>query len=164
MKSLSFKNFRSLKDIDEIQLSPITILVGKNSSGKSTLIRSFPLLKQTVVTRKNEPILWYDKDFVDFGSFKESLNSNIVYDEGSILSTEGIEIGFKFNIRNTTYSRPRFPYKETAKKDILSRDIQVKIEVYEKYIKKCVFIIGDYSIQFDLIEVCDEKNNNIYSH
>jgi len=49
-------------------------LVGENSSGKSTFLRSFPLFRQSEEVKKIGPILWYGK-YVDFGSFNESVNS-----------------------------------------------------------------------------------------
>ncbi|ARW12131.1 AAA family ATPase [Acetobacter ascendens] len=42
------KNFKSLKDPKERFFSPITILAGANSSGKSSIIQSILLLKQTL--------------------------------------------------------------------------------------------------------------------
>ncbi|MGR3184825.1 AAA family ATPase [Bacillus subtilis] len=74
MKKIKIKNLRSLVDTGYIELKPLTIVVGKNSSGKSTFIRSLPLIKQTVETRTKDPILWYSNRLVDFGSFKESIN------------------------------------------------------------------------------------------
>ena len=76
LKKIRIKNLRSLIDTKEVEIKPLTILVGKNSTGKSTFLRFFPLMKQTLMTRKNEPILWYGKDYVDFGSFKESISKN----------------------------------------------------------------------------------------
>ena len=39
MKSIGIKNLRSLKNVEQIEIKPITILVGRNSSGKSTFLR-----------------------------------------------------------------------------------------------------------------------------
>jgi AAA15 family ATPase/GTPase len=66
---------RRLKLVPPIELKPITILVGKNSSGKSSFLRAFPLLPQSLMTRTSSPILWYG-DFVDFGSFDISVSNN----------------------------------------------------------------------------------------
>lgn len=41
MKSIRVRNLRSLKDTDEIEIKRINILVGTNSSGKSTFLRVF---------------------------------------------------------------------------------------------------------------------------
>ena len=71
MDSIGVNNLRSLKSI-HVDLKPITIFIGKNSAGKSTLLRTLPLLKQTFETHTSEPVLWYGK-YVDFGDFDQSL-------------------------------------------------------------------------------------------
>ena len=76
MLSIGVQNLRSLYNIDEIEIKPITVLLGKNSAGKSTFLRMFPLLKQSNEERTSEPILWYG-DYVDFGDFEESKCKNI---------------------------------------------------------------------------------------
>jgi predicted ATPase len=67
---IRIKNFRSLKDTKFIDIKPITVLVGKNSSGKSTFLRTFPMFKQSVEERTKTPILLYG-NYVDFGSYKD---------------------------------------------------------------------------------------------
>lgn len=91
MKSLKIKNLRALKDTGDIELKPLTVLVGKNSSGKSTFLRFFPLLKQSFTRTTNEPVLWYEQTGVDFGSFKESFNKKAINK-----SYEFMEFTFKF--------------------------------------------------------------------
>lgn len=78
MKAIQIKNFRSLKDTGTQVLSPITVLVGQNSSGKSTFLRAFPLLKQSISKRTEGPILWAGDvdDYVDFGSFEETVTND----------------------------------------------------------------------------------------
>ena len=46
--SLSLENFKSFKKLDELKIKPLTILLGKNSCGKSSIIQSLLLLKQTL--------------------------------------------------------------------------------------------------------------------
>jgi predicted ATPase len=75
MESIQIKNLRSLMNTGEINIKPITILVGKNSSGKSTFIRTFPLFKQSSQVKKTQDLLWYGP-LVDFGSFQESVCKN----------------------------------------------------------------------------------------
>ena len=74
MDALRIKNLRCLTDTGRVPLRPITLLVGRNSSGKSTFLRAFPLLRQSVETPRESPILWYHERFVDFGSFQEAVN------------------------------------------------------------------------------------------
>lgn len=73
IKAVRFKNLRSLVDTGDIELKPITILVGRNSAGKSTFARALPLIRQSCEEDKRAPILWYGR-LVDFGDFKTSLN------------------------------------------------------------------------------------------
>jgi len=56
----------------EIELLPITILVGRNSAGKSTFLRSLPLIRQSLETRTSAPILWYGH-LVDFGDLTTAI-------------------------------------------------------------------------------------------
>ena len=75
LKAIQIKNVRSLVDTGAVPLSPITVLVGENSSGKSTFLRTFPLVKQSIMKRTDGPLLWAGDldDYVDFGSFSETL-------------------------------------------------------------------------------------------
>ncbi len=84
------QNLRSIKDSGEIKLKPIMILLGVNSSGKSTFLRSFPLFTQSVDKKLRGPIAWFDNSFVDFGDFKTAKNR---YAEES----EGISFYYRFN-------------------------------------------------------------------
>ncbi|MDX2354888.1 AAA family ATPase [Stutzerimonas xanthomarina] len=74
MDSIRLKSFRSLKDTGPIELKPITFLLGQNSSGKSTFLRSFALLKQSINVRAREPFLWVG-ELVDFGGISETLST-----------------------------------------------------------------------------------------
>ncbi|WP_289240962.1 AAA family ATPase [Delftia sp.] len=73
LKSLGIKNLRSLKNIPPVPISPITVLIGRNSVGKSTFARIFPLIRQSVERRKKSPILWFG-DYVDFGSLSQAVH------------------------------------------------------------------------------------------
>jgi hypothetical protein len=69
------QNLRRLENVAAIDIRPITVLVGRNSSGKSTFLRALPLLRQSITTRTSSPILWYG-DWVDFGDFDGSVFDN----------------------------------------------------------------------------------------
>lgn len=70
------KNFRCLKQTDSLELRPITILLGRNSAGKSSFLRSFPLISQSLKTRASVPLMWFG-EYVDFGGFDETKTRNI---------------------------------------------------------------------------------------
>lgn len=75
------ENFRSLKDTGWIQIKPVNILLGANSSGKSSFLRSFPLFLQSVTKDLRGPISWFDDSLVDFGDYKTSKNRYAADDE-----------------------------------------------------------------------------------
>lgn len=72
MESLRLRNYRCFEDTGDIKLKPITLLVGANSSGKSSFLKFFPLLKQSIGIKKNGVFLWYSDD-VDFKDFKNTV-------------------------------------------------------------------------------------------
>lgn len=92
LKSIRIKNVRSLKDTKTVNLPAVTLLVGENSSGKSTFLRTFPLIKQSISKRTDGPLLWAGDvdDYVDFGSFRETVTSG----EPNEIS---FEFGFPFS-------------------------------------------------------------------
>jgi hypothetical protein len=73
MERIRVHNLRCLADTGPIEIKPITILVGANSSGKSSFLRVFPLLKQSAETRTLSGILLNEGD-VNFGFFPEAVH------------------------------------------------------------------------------------------
>jgi hypothetical protein len=71
--AIKLKNLRALVDTGYVDLKPLTLLVGKNSAGKSTFARVFPLLRQSVEENRRAPLLWFGK-YVDFGTFNDAVN------------------------------------------------------------------------------------------
>jgi predicted ATPase len=90
MKSIRLQNIRCLQDTGFVELKPLTIIVGENSSGKSTFARMFPLFKQSVMEKPQGPLLFYG-EFVDFGSIKNFRTRNS--------ETKEVIISFIFDTR-----------------------------------------------------------------
>ena len=87
MKSFRIKNIKSFKDSGKIEIKPITIFVGKNSCGKSSLLRFPIVLAQTATYNTDSPIMFYGKmldygnyEDVVFGGNKENIEFAIHYD------------------------------------------------------------------------------------
>lgn len=73
LRNIRLRNFRSLRDTGDVELTPIVLLVGANDVGKSSLLRFFPLLAQTARSTGTSPLLWYvDDGAVDFGDFEHA--------------------------------------------------------------------------------------------
>ncbi|MBD2293003.1 AAA family ATPase [Anabaena sphaerica FACHB-251] len=71
MDAIRIERLRCLSDTGYVQIKPLTVFLGQNSSGKSTFLRFFPLLKQSIESRTTGPILWYGR-LVDFGNFHDA--------------------------------------------------------------------------------------------
>lgn len=73
LRSVSVENYRSFVERATIHLRPITILLGRNSAGKSSLTRLFPLLRQSMERGTSAPILW-NSTSVDFGRITDVIS------------------------------------------------------------------------------------------
>lgn len=88
IKSLRIRNLRSFGlENDFIPLKKLNLLVGRNSSGKSTFLRTFPLIRQSAEADTRSPILWYGS-FVDFGDLQTAVRAD----------TDEVMFDFKLNI------------------------------------------------------------------
>ena len=85
MKSISFKNFRRFADFPEFKFGDITILVGGNNAGKSTLVKALLLVLDNLRSMKTDldnlftqcPVFRFDKNrFHDLsiGSYTQAVN------------------------------------------------------------------------------------------
>ena len=74
LTSLHLKQFKSWADTGRVRLAPVTLVLGTNSSGKSSLIQSLLLLKQTVESSDRSIHLNLggdgSTDIFNFGDFK----------------------------------------------------------------------------------------------
>ena len=76
---LRVQNFKSWKDTGTLQLAPLTGFFGTNSSGKTGILQTLLMLKQTVERRPewNEVIDFGDeRTLVNLGSFDESIHQH----------------------------------------------------------------------------------------
>ena len=83
VNKISFKNYKSFRDKQEIELKPITVLIGKNSSGKSAISKLPVLLSGSLNGEFDPPLKWENK-----GVRLGLSNSDLVYNrqpETSIL-------------------------------------------------------------------------------
>src|SRR5688572_7176726 len=66
LKAIKFENYKAFKALQEFEIRPITILIGKNSSGKSVVSR-LPLLIGRSLAGDNSSPLELQFDDLDFG-------------------------------------------------------------------------------------------------
>jgi predicted ATPase len=96
------QNFRLFRDSGWLDLAPLTCLVGRNSSGKSSVVSALLLLKQSV---ENEVFgsaitpLALSGQYCDLGQFRDLVHN---HDESSEIS-----FGFKVPVSLVSEPRPR---------------------------------------------------------
>ncbi|MBP5281710.1 MAG: DUF3696 domain-containing protein [Lachnospiraceae bacterium] len=109
MLSYGIRNMKSFVDSGEIEVKPITVFVGKNSCGKSSLMRFPVVLSQTVLAEDKSPIRFYGK-MVDYGNYADVLHHG---------STDkmGFKLKYMVDLREMRFMKYNFdaPTKDFAK-------------------------------------------------
>lgn len=73
LNEIRLRNFKCYRDTGRVRLRPLTLLIGPNNAGKSTLLQSLLLLKQTYEDREPTNALVTSGPLVDLGSFHDIL-------------------------------------------------------------------------------------------
>jgi len=96
INKLKLNNFKAFSSIQEMKFSPITLIYGPNSSGKSSIIQSLMLLKQTMLEKDANSKLITSGNAISLGGF-ESLISN---HDKTLPMEFGIEYTSNFSAQN----------------------------------------------------------------
>lgn len=75
LKNISATNFKSFRNLN-VDLAPITLFVGPNNSGKSSIISIIRLLGQTLESNDPNVRLLLNGSLGDFGTFKDMIYGN----------------------------------------------------------------------------------------
>lgn len=103
LNSLNLNNFRCFSSEQNIPLSPITLIYGPNSSGKSSLLKSLVVMKQTLEEASSNTNLITKGQYTDIGNFKDFINNHDTKKKYSIK--------FQFDLtkqKNNRYIRPYY--------------------------------------------------------
>ena len=145
MDTLRLKNYRCFEDTGVVDIKPITFLVGSNSSGKSSFLKFFPLLKQSMNVKRNGVFLWLSND-VDFKDF-----SNTVKDgDGSIELS--FQVG-KLNISNNRRYTSRIIDNVTVSLKISRKndDFDFLEELTINFYDQCIIIRFDFHDNVEIL-------------
>lgn len=141
---IGIKKLRSLWDTGMIDIKPLTVAVGKNSCGKSTWLRTFPLLEQTFLNNTSEPILWFDRSLVDFGSFDESYSK---FDNST--NPQSIEFSFEISFRRIIEIDPYWSWMANFESEDTTNVLKItKFIGKDKLLSQKIDIFG-YEILID---------------
>lgn len=84
LEKISLENFKGFKTLENLKMKPITILCGTNSCGKSSILQSILLLKQTLESKNINQTLLLNGRFVKLGYFQDiifekDIENNVIF-------------------------------------------------------------------------------------
>lgn len=73
---IRWKNFRSFKDTGWLSIKPITIFIGPNNAGKTSVLAPFLLLNQTLASQDPDCALITRGNLIDVGNYKDYIHKH----------------------------------------------------------------------------------------
>ena len=110
LTKLRIVNFKCLQDTGELDIRPLTFLVGPNSSGKSSLLQLLLMLRQTVDSMDIENPLTPNDGWVKLGAYpdfifgqdsRRKLEVHLYFQEQSSEGNLNAVFRFRYNQRTT---------------------------------------------------------------
>lgn len=158
LKKLRIQNFKIWEDTGEIELAPLTLLFGTNSSGKSSIGQFLMMLKQTVNSYDKTIVfnLGSVNDSVQLGSFKEMISHHDVSKnlEFSYSWDLNDRISFKDTLNKTSYTGDSLKFEG----NIFEQNSRLQVESF----KYSVFL-GEH-FKFSISAQKDGKNGGKYKY
>ncbi|EOR96311.1 hypothetical protein ADIARSV_0546 [Arcticibacter svalbardensis MN12-7] len=122
IQTLSFSNYKAFLTEQTVVIKPITLLIGKNSSGKSSIAKLFTLLENSLSGIYEEPLMLSNNDVSLGGEFRDlvynrqpsvPVNFSLGFDDAhylnvSVLSTTA---EYELKILKWEYISPKFTLK-----------------------------------------------------
>ena len=71
LTNIRLRNLKALEDTGELEIKPLTLFIGPNSAGKSTVLQALLMIKQTVDSRDLRNPLSINGPWVEMGSFRD---------------------------------------------------------------------------------------------
>jgi hypothetical protein len=146
ISTLSIRNFKSLADTGLLTLRPITFLVGPNSSGKSSIIQSLLLLRQTVQSRDLKNPLNINGPYVQLGSYPDLL---FMHDYKAPL-----HFGFSFGARERSLPAIKLPHIVQPSSRVANVSFEATFGYNKKtmqvFLKKYGFKLSPTDLSFEM--------------
>jgi len=139
MKAIRLQNFKGFKDSGWIELKPITLLFGYNSSGKSSILQALLLMKQSFGNPSSKvPFSFFSERGVDLGTYQDVVHNHKIGEEIPVTLSLRLDIhevlksGMYFDVpyQGETVKPPETPeiifsvsvsHNQTRKTDEISR-------------------------------------------
>lgn len=135
ISKLNFKNYKGFKSA-ELDLKPITILLGANSTGKSSIIQLFLMLSQTINNDKQcKSALRLNGDLVRLGEYENIFhNKNVKHSIELELYLSDFEVAHIFQKVKDKIEDVYFSLRKVnSLLDNKGTMVESKIDIYGKY-------------------------------
>ncbi|MGB0880184.1 MAG: DUF3696 domain-containing protein [Polaribacter sp.] len=173
--NISFSNFKLFKEKNELLLKPITVLIGKNNSGKTAVLKLPTMISGSLSGVFNEAIKINDKssDFVKIGSeFRDLVyNRELKYGETLDLELSNTIEGSITKQLNVKIELPNDEIKDqplvreweyTNNNKLIYKN--KKTDSFKGFINNSYLLKGEeMDLNFDYIEALREKPQEEYS-
>ena len=124
IEAIRLQRFKGFLDSGWIELKPITLLFGHNSSGKSTILQALLMLKQTLESPAKEIPIILSGNRVDLGTFYDVAHRHEISDETPIILSLRINIREHFKELDKIYQDRNRKNKHTLLDELLFKELQ----------------------------------------
>ena len=144
LKTLKIRGFKAFQKA-EVEFKPLTILIGANASGKTSILQSLLLLKQSwELPDPQIPLAWEGK-YIELPGFDEVVNKALSKKRmgfSLIAKTKGNEYGVEFDVlkqrrRGLGVDKETFKIIASGKILSLSSNILSKYFIPDKFLFSC---------------------------
>lgn len=159
LKSITLENYKCFKQLEDLEIKPLTILCGVNSSGKSSIIKSLLMLKQSYSSFSNSNSLSINGDYTNNGMFKDVVNGG----KGNLFKIQN-----SFEIKESTYNTTQ---ENNTLKEINNmfhcqrreiRYVKLDIEICVKNQNRKIISYGDNTIDQITIILSSKLNYKLF--
>lgn len=114
LTKIELSKFKSFNEKQTFNLAPITLIYGPNSSGKSSILQSLLLIKQTMASAATNNDLNFNSESISLGSFKNTIHKH------DIANSLDISIEYQCKIKPADYllrfnRNPQFGVNDTRR-------------------------------------------------
>jgi predicted ATPase len=122
LDKITLENFKAFKKLDNLPIKPITILCGTNSSGKSSILQSILMLKQTLESINPNQTLLLNGRFTKLGAFED-----VIYQKKA---ENVVKIGLKFSNDNFYgFGNLDLPRLYDFEEERINVDLEIEYEI-----------------------------------
>jgi len=128
MKAIRLQRFKGFRDTGWIEIKPITLLFGHNSSGKSTVLNALLMLKQSLENPAKEvPFVFSSDSGVDMGTYEDIVNNHKIDFKQPIVISIRTDLDFWCSVSADNNGKKEYIFGKLYKSGVDSVELSVHI-------------------------------------